>query len=88
MKKRDVRVYDNSLKSVSEQLTEYDVEIIADMIKPNEWQRIVNLEKEFGRTYPDFRFNYNLIESGSNKSNHNLISNGKLIYDSERPIKV
>ena len=47
MKKRDIKIYDNSWHNISEHRTEYDIEIITNMIAPQEWQHIVKLEKEF-----------------------------------------
>lgn len=83
MKKRDVRIYDRSWKNVSELLTEYDVDIFARMIRPNEWRQLMDLEKEFDIKYPNCIFKYNLIESDSNVTPQNAGSDGKLIYDSE-----
>ena len=83
MNKRDIKVYDNSWNNVTEARTEYDVEIIMQIIDSHEWQRITKLEKEIGRMFPDYKFNYHLIESESSRVSNNLKLNGKLIYDSE-----
>ncbi len=85
MKKRDVAIYDNTFTNVSEKLTEYDVDIIANMIKPNDWHQFVRLEEEFSQKYPKIKFSYHLIENDNNKSDFEVNSNrqGKLIYDAE-----
>ncbi len=86
MKKRDVKVYDESWNKVSRQVTEYDVEIIANLIERDEWKRIVAVEKEFNSLYPMFKFNYNLIENDNNANQQSSAPEGRLIYDAETPI--
>ena len=86
MDKRDVMVYDKSWDNICEQCTEYNVEIITNMIEPREWRKIVAIEKEFDEKYPQFRFNYNVIESESDATNSYPSANGKLIYDSKFPM--
>ncbi len=88
MNKRDIRIYDNSWNKISERCTEYDVEIITKMIEPREWREIVKIEKEFDKLFPEFRFNYHLIEFDTNITNQQSIINGKLIYDSDINIKI
>jgi hypothetical protein len=83
MNKRDIKIYDNSWNNVSEARTEYDVEIIIQIIDSHEWRLIAKLEKEIGQRFPDYKVNYHLIESEPNKSTNHLNLNGKLIYDSE-----
>jgi hypothetical protein len=83
MKKRDIKIYDNSWNNISEHHTEYDVEIITNMIAQQEWQYIVKLEKEFDKLFPEYKFNYYLIEFDSNVPNDEPLINGKLIYDSD-----
>ena len=88
MKKRDVKIYDHSWKNISELRTEYDIDIIALLIEPKEWEKIVAIEKEFTQKYPKYKFNYNLIESDSNANNYQISQNGKLIYDSETAFNI
>jgi hypothetical protein len=83
MKKRDVTIYDETLSSISEQLTEYDVDIVTLTIAPNELNRLVNLEKDFGQKYPKLKFNYSLIEADPQTSNKFSNPKAKLIYTSE-----
>ena len=87
MDKRDVMVYDKSWDNIAEQCTEYNVEIITNMIEPGEWRKIVAIEKQFDEKYPQFKFYYNVIESESDTTNSYPIVNGKLIYDSKFPIE-
>ena len=83
MNKRDIKIYDKSLANVSESRTEYDVEILASIIKPNDWQRITEMERRFHNQYPGYKFNYRLVEFDPNSNNNQTPINGKLIYDAE-----
>jgi len=83
MKKRDIMTYDNSWQTITQQETEYDVDIIADIIAPIEWHRILEVEREFGKQYPNFRVKYNLIEFDSNIPLNSDDPNAKLVYDAD-----
>ena len=83
MKKRDVTEYDESLINISEKHTEYDINIIANIIDPVDWGQVVTMEKEFKTQYPRIKFNYHLIENDRRIPNEIVMDNGKLIYDSE-----
>jgi cell wall assembly regulator SMI1 len=83
MKKRAVTIYDDSWESISQQHTEYDVDILANIIAPAELNRILNLERNFGLNYPDLRIKYNLIEMDSQGAFQFSEPNAKLIYDSD-----
>lgn len=80
MKKRDVKVYDDTWNTISEQLTEYDVDIITYLIAPNEWNKLVTLEKDFLNRFPNLKFNYSLIESDPISNTVFEDPNAKLIY--------
>ena len=83
MKKRDVREYDDSWQTVSQQHTEYDVDIVANIIAPLELNRLLSIEQNFITKYPELVIKYNIIESDPvNKMKFNE-PNAKLIYDSE-----
>jgi hypothetical protein len=83
MKKRDVREYDNSWQTVSQQHTEYDVDIVANIIAPLELNRLLSIEQNFIAKYPELIIKYNIIESDPvNKMQFNE-PNAKLIYDSD-----
>ncbi len=86
MNKRDIKIYDRSWNNISEFHTEYDIEIITSMIGPPEWRRIVELEKEFDRLFPEYTFYYHLIESDPTITNRKNVNNAKLVYDSETSI--
>ena len=86
MKKRDIKIYDKSWDNVSKYITEYDVDIIANMIDPNEWKQIVALEKEFDKRYPMLKFNYNLVETKHNVNQQSSNLQARLIYDAETQI--
>ena len=88
MNKRDIQVYDRSWHNISEHSTEYDVDIITNVIAPQEWHQLVKLEKDFDKLFPEYKFNYHLIENDSNQYIQGTIVNGKLIYDSEVNIEV
>ena len=83
MNKRDIKIYDKSWNNISEFHTEYDIEIITSMIGPPEWRRIVELEKEFDKLYPEFRFFYHLIEMDPKINRKQSTKNAKLVYDSD-----
>ncbi|WP_455393037.1 hypothetical protein [[Eubacterium] cellulosolvens] len=83
MNKRDVKIYDESWAKVSDYHTEYDVEIITSMIEPFEWRQIVELEKEFDKRFPQYKFYYHLIESDPSLNNQTFDQNGKLVYKAE-----
>ena len=83
MKKRDIMIYDDSWQGVSQQQTEYDVDIVANIIAPQEWNRLVSLERDFGKRYPNLKMKYNLIEFDPNLPLNRMEPNAKLVYDSE-----
>lgn len=83
MKKRDVKEYDEDWDGISKILTEYDVNIVANLTEQNELHKFIVLEREVGLKYPKFKFNYNLIELDSNISSQSNMNTGKLVYDSE-----
>ena len=83
MKKRDVKEYNESWDGISNILTEYDVNIVANLTEQNELHKFILLEREVGLQFPKFKFNYNLIELDTNISNQSNLNSGKLIYDSD-----
>jgi hypothetical protein len=83
MKKRAVTIYDDSWETISTQHTEYDVDILANIIAPRELNRILNLERNFGKQYPDLHIKYNLIELDTQAPYQFSEPNAKLIYDSD-----
>ena len=83
MKKRDIMVYDGTWQAVTQQLTEYDVDIITNIIVPKEITRLVILEQDFEKRYPNVKIKYNLIEADPNVPLQFSDSGAKLIYDSD-----
>jgi hypothetical protein len=83
MKKRDVMEYDGSWETISNKLTVYDIDIIANVVVPSEWGKLVTLEHDFGQRFPNLKFNYSLIEHDPQINSNSKDPNAKLIYSAD-----